>query len=247
MFIGSLLWLAVTAQAPLEAPSIDLRSPVDHPLSLSGTFGELRSNHFHGGLDIKSKNGSWGDPIFAIDHAHISRVSISAGGFGNAIYITHPSGLTSVYAHLQAFTPEIDAFVLAQQYAKKTYEIDLQISHEQFYVTKGDVIGKMGSTGYSFGPHLHMEIRNSKSEKIVNPLRYYFPIADNTPPVIQSVSFYSLDHKLFNYASSIMPTAELSDRDTLEVDAWRMVWGSRLLIHTTAAVIKTAFIRPRYG
>ncbi|NND33895.1 MAG: M23 family metallopeptidase [Saprospiraceae bacterium] len=214
----------LASQVPPEPISSTFNAPVEHPIKLSGTFAELRNSHFHGGIDIKSQNGSWGDPVFAIESGYISRISVTAGGFGNALYITHANGLTSVYAHLQSFTKEIDDYVFSQQQAKESFAVNLKLAPELLPVERGQFIGKMGSTGHSFGPHLHFEIRNSKTENLINPLHFEFDVEDHQPPLIRDISIYSLDYKLFNYQTKTLQSQAIRN-DTIEIDAWRVGLG----------------------
>jgi murein DD-endopeptidase MepM/ murein hydrolase activator NlpD len=144
-------------------------SPVKIPLALSANFGELRIDHFHSGVDIKTQ-GATGKEILATASGYVYRISISPGGFGNAIYLRHPAGYSTVYGHLERFTPEIDKYVKEQQYLKKTFTITLFPPKDKFPVTQGDVIGFSGNSGSSAGPHLHYEIRKSDTEAPVNPL-----------------------------------------------------------------------------
>ena len=127
-------------------------TPVNHRISLSGNFCELRNNHFHAGLDFRSARGTEGDDILASAKGYISRIKIESGNYGNALYINHPCGLTSVYAHLQKFKPEIAAYIHAAQLESESFEIDICPDTTLFKVDQGDVIGQMGNTGHSFGP-----------------------------------------------------------------------------------------------
>ncbi len=215
--------LLAAAQAPSPPPAF--HPPVSHPIRLSGTFGELRTNHFHGGLDIKSSNGAWGDPIYAIEEGYIGRVTVSPGGYGRALYIHHPSGLTSIYAHLQSFSPEVESLVHRNQLDKKSFAIDLDLTKEVFPVFRGQQIGKMGSTGYSFGPHLHLEILHTATGKSLNPQLLNFDISDEIKPVIKQVSIYHLDHKLQAYGQTACSLSQLQKGDTLESNAWRVGFG----------------------
>ena len=129
------------------------------PIILSGSFGELRNNHFHSGLDIKTE-GKEGLEVFAAAEGYISRIKISQFGYGKSIYITHPNGFTTVYAHLSKFTPKIEAYVKSIQYKKECYEIEeSRFKEDTFPVEKGESIAFSGDTGGSGGPHLHFEIR----------------------------------------------------------------------------------------
>ncbi len=158
------------------------------PTSLSGTFGDLRINHFHAGLDIRT-GGAEGKSIFAAAEGYVSRINISRGGYGNALYITHPNGLVTVYAHLKEFSPKIKERLLGEQYAKKTWELDFYLPAHELEVSKGELVALSGNTGGSAGPHLHFEIRD-KDENTLDPALYQFPeIKDNVAPFAEFISF----------------------------------------------------------
>ena len=167
-------------------------SPVKIPLSLSANFGELRIDHFHSGLDIKTQ-GVTGKEVVAAASGYIYRISVSPGGFGRALYIKHPSGYSTVYGHLEKFNPEIDKYVNAQQYEKKSFLVTLYPPRERFQVRQGEIIAWSGNSGSSGGPHLHYEIRKSGDEIPVNPLFFDFGIADNIKPVIEKLIVYPLN------------------------------------------------------
>ncbi|WP_299219316.1 M23 family metallopeptidase [uncultured Aquimarina sp.] len=166
-------------------------NPLDIPLAVSGTYGELRSNHFHSGLDLKTE-GQEGLKVYAAGTGTITRIKISYFGYGKAMYISHPNGYTSVYAHLQKFSPEIEAYIKKRQYAKESYEIELFPKAGALSVKQGDVIAYSGNTGGSGGPHLHFEIRDAKARPM-NPMCFGIDIKDTKKPTINSVWLYSLD------------------------------------------------------
>jgi hypothetical protein len=170
-----------------------VRSPVDYTFSLSGNFGELRTTHFHTGIDIKpNRNGDV--PILSIADGYVSRISIATGGYGNVLYIDHPeSGLTSVYAHLSKFQPHIANAILNHQIAHESFTADLKFDPNLIPISRGEEIGIMGNTGYSFGRHLHFELRETSTEKPVNPFKYGIFPKDNTAPSISSIAFHGLD------------------------------------------------------
>jgi hypothetical protein len=171
-------------------------SPLKIPQLLSANFGELRIDHFHSGLDIKTQ-GVTGKEVVAAADGYIYRISITAGGFGNALYIRHPSGYSTVYGHLEKFVPEIDKYVKDQQYERRTFPITLFPLKEQFPVKQGQIIAYSGNSGASGGPHLHFEIRKSDSEKPVNPLLFKFNMEDNINPVIEKLFIYPVNHHSF--------------------------------------------------
>ncbi len=177
--------------AQYKPEGTEFRPPLDIPIILAGTFGELRSNHFHAGVDIKTQQRQ-GLPVFAIEEGTVSRIKVSHWGYGKALYIAHPNGYTSVYAHLQKFSPEIEAYIKELQYRKQSYEVETFPEYGTLTLEKGDLIAYTGNTGGSSGPHLHFEIRNSLNEKPLNPLHYGFEVRDATNPTLQGVYAYPL-------------------------------------------------------
>jgi hypothetical protein len=167
-------------------------SPVKIPINLSANFGELRIDHFHSGLDIKTM-GVTGKEVVAASPGYVYRISVSPGGFGKALYIRHPSGYSTVYGHLDKFNAEIDKYVRAQQYEKKRFLITLYPPRERFEVKQGDLIAWSGNSGSSGGPHLHYEIRKSDGEVPVNPLSFDFGISDKIKPIIEKLIVYPVN------------------------------------------------------
>ena len=167
------------------------RSPLDIPIYLSATFGELRPNHLHAGLDIKTQ-GVEGKRVYAVADGYISRIGVSPYGYGNVLYITHYDGYTSVYAHLQRFSGKIATYVKEYQYKHKQFASQIYPERDKFPITKGDLIGFSGNSGGSGGPHLHFEIRHTVSEKPVNPMYFGYKIEDHVKPLIQGVSVYPI-------------------------------------------------------
>lgn len=188
-----LTWLGFDTLSSTTYPQDFFRWPIDHAVRVSGTFGELRSNHFHAGIDLKSRKGGVGDPILAAGEGYISRIKIEARGYGNALYLTHPNGFTTLYAHLNAYTPEVRDYIEAQQKKQKKFEVELFPDSNQFVFKKGEKIGEMGTTGSSFGPHLHWEIRETESEKAINPLLFGLKMKDSRPPSMQQLRIYERD------------------------------------------------------
>lgn len=169
----------------------EVNPPLDIPLSLSGNFGEFRNTHFHLGLDIKTQ-GKQGLPIKSILAGSIRRIRVATTGYGKVLYIDHPNGLTSVYAHLQKFAPKIEQIIKAYQYKEKKYIVQKYFELGEITVDKGEVIGYSGNTGKSFGPHLHFEVRDTKTLTPLNPLSLNLDIQDSQRPFVQSLYSYDI-------------------------------------------------------
>lgn len=173
------------------------RQPLNLAPEASGTFAELRSNHFHGGLDYRTQQRV-GHTLYAIGDGYVSRVRVQLGGGGNAIYITHPNGYTSVYMHMHVFNDEIAAVVKAHQYQNQRFDVDIPLEPDAIPLNKGDVIGQAGNSGSSQGPHLHLEIRDTASEDPINPQLFGLEFPDNIPPTIHGITVYDLGDDVFN-------------------------------------------------
>ena len=165
-----------------------LISPLDIPLAISGTFGEIRSSHFHAGLDIKT-GGKQGLKVRTVLDGSVSRIRVSTTGYGKAVYIDHPNGTTSVYAHLKNFSPKIESYIKEAQYEKESYIIE-KFPKNELAVLKGEVIGFSGNTGGSSGPHLHFEIRDTKNQMPFNPMIFNIDVVDTKKPVIQKLFLF---------------------------------------------------------
>ncbi len=184
------LSLSTISIAQNNYPQDYFRSPLDVTLILSGTFAELRSNHFHSGLDIKTQQRV-GLNVYASANGFVSRIKVSHYGYGKALYITHPNGYTTVYAHLNKFSPEIEAYVKKHQYEKESFEIELFPNAEDLKIDKGTVVALSGNTGGSGGPHLHFEIRD-KAERPMNPMLFGIDTEDSINPLISSIYVYPI-------------------------------------------------------
>jgi hypothetical protein len=202
IYLLSLLFVNTTGDEPKDR-SIFI-SPVKIPLSLSANFGELRLDHFHSGLDIRTQGVS-GKEVIAAASGYVYRISISPGGFGKALYLRHPSGYSTVYGHLDRFSPEIEEYVISRQYEEKSFMITLWPPKERFQLNQGDLIAYSGNSGSSSGPHLHYEIRKSDEEVPVNPLLFEFGIEDDIKPVIEKLVIYPIGKRTFinNYNNSL--------------------------------------------
>ena len=164
--------------------------PLEIPLRYSGTYGELRPNHFHAGVDLKTQ-GREGFPVYAVEDGFLSRIKVDTGSYGKVIYLDHPElNKTTVYAHLNRFSPKIQNYIKGEQYLHQTYEIQRYLRPTQIPVKKGEIIGYSGNTGNSFGPHLHFEVRDRESEEPMNPLQFGLEAEDSDPPTIQGFYLY---------------------------------------------------------
>ena len=164
--------------------------PLEIPIILSGTFGELRPNHFHAGIDIKTK-GTEGFKVYSIGDGYVSRIQITHGGYGKALYIKHDNGQSSVYAHLQKFSPKIEKIVKEIQYSKESYTFRTYPSKDEIRISEKELIGFSGNTGRSFGPHLHYELRD-ELDRPINPMAFKnYSVRDTIPPVVLGL-YYKL-------------------------------------------------------
>lgn len=160
--------------------------PVKIPMFLSGNFGEIRPNHFHSGIDIKTQ-GTTGHHIFSIAEGYVSRIKVQTGGYGKSVYVSHPDGTTSVYGHLSRYREDMASFVEEKQYQKQSQQLDLYLKPGEFSLKRGDFIAYSGNTGSSSGPHLHFEIRNTANQHPINGLKYDFDIRDDVAPRFRSI------------------------------------------------------------
>lgn len=186
----------LSAQSPVY-PKGYFRNPLGIPMDLSANFGELRSNHWHMGLDIRT-NQKENLPVYAAADGYISHIGIRAQSFGRFITITHPNGLSTLYAHLNDFFPELEEYVKGQQYRQESWAIELDFEKNTFPVRKGQLIAYSGNTGGSQGPHLHFEIFDTKTTKRLNPLLFGFDIKDNVPPILVKLAMYDRSKSVYD-------------------------------------------------
>lgn len=187
------------------------RHPLDIPMELVANFGEIRPNHWHMGLDIRTQQRE-NLRVHAAAEGYIARVVVEPFGFGQAIYINHPNGFTTLYAHLNRFFPELEKYVEEQQYKQESWQVNLRLQPGQFPVSKGQFIALSGNTGGSAGPHVHFEIRDTKTEKVLNELLFKFPIADAVPPVLQRLAIYDRNISTYDQKPRILGIADVRNK-----------------------------------
>lgn len=183
----------------------DFILPLDIPPLLSADFGDLRSNHFHSGLDFKTQ-GVVNKPVYAVAAGYVSRINIAPGGYGLALYITHPNGYTTVYGHLNSFSKKIADYAKQKQYEQESFRIDIYLKPDEIPVKKGERVALSGNTGGSGGPHLHFEFRDTKTEEVIDPLDFFAKlITDTRRPEVQGISFYPVHGKgVINQSASAL-------------------------------------------
>lgn len=194
------------------------------PLLVTGTFGELRSDHFHAGLDFRA---SVNTPVYAVADGFVSRITVSPGGYGQAVYIDHPDGHRSVYAHLETLAPALKDTIRKRQFAEESFQQNIRFDSLAFPVRRGDEIGGVGNRGHSFGAHLHFEIRKIAGDAPLNPLAFGFAIPDTRPPQIRNLRVYELDQHGLETKVQTIGVQELQDggyavTDTVVVAAQRI-------------------------
>ncbi len=185
--------------------------PVQAKIGLAANFGELRPNHYHMGLDCKTDKKQ-NVRVVAAAEGYIAHVRIEPSGFGRAIYINHPNGLTTLYGHLNDFFPELEKYVKAQQYKLESWQVYLDIPAKLFSVKKGQFIAFSGNTGGSQGPHLHFEIRDTKTDRVLNPLLFGFPIPDNVPPTLMRLAVYDRCVSTYQQVGKLLPLKKVGNK-----------------------------------
>ncbi|HET6253678.1 MAG TPA: M23 family metallopeptidase [Puia sp.] len=187
-----------------DYPQHYFRDPLGIPMSLAANFGELRAGHYHMGLDIRTQHRE-NLPVYAAADGYVARVQIGPFGFGQAIYIRHPGGYTTVYGHLNRFFPALAAYIEQQQYRQQSWQVDLAIPPALFPVRQGQQIAWSGNTGGSQGPHLHFEIRLTAADVNLNPLLFGLPVEDRVPPKISRLAWYDGNQGIYDQEAHILP------------------------------------------
>lgn len=189
-----------------DYPQAYFRNPLGIPIQLTANFGELRTNHFHMGFDIRTRQRE-NLPVYAAAEGYISRIKIEKAGFGRAIYINHPNGYTTVYAHLNNFYDTLNSYVKDKQYADQQWEQEIDLEPNQFKVAKGQVIAYSGNTGGSEGPHLHFEIRDTKTGNDLNPWSFGLGLSDKMAPSIYRLYYYDRRYSTYQVEPVPIPIA----------------------------------------
>lgn len=208
LFCGQTV-LAQSIRTEMLAKSCTFSPPMDGEMYVSGTFGEPRPNHYHAGLDLKTK-GQTGWTVRSAEEGYISRIKVSATGYGNALYINHPCGLTTVYAHLDKFVEPVAEWVKTVQYEKKSFEVDTVLPDKRFIFKKGERIAFSGNTGGSAGPHLHFEVRETYRELVLNPMAFGFKVKDQQSPQLDNVKIYPVVKSFYEHQGISVPLKNIA-------------------------------------
>jgi hypothetical protein len=204
IFLLSIRQLSAQIFLKPDYPQQYFRNPLNIPMLLAGNFGELRPNHYHMGLDIKTQARE-NLPVYAAADGYIARIKIEPAGFGRAIYVNHPNGFTTVYAHLNNFNQELEYWVKQQQYKQQSWQVFLELPPDLFPVKKGAFLAYSGNTGGSQAPHVHFEIRRTADDVNLNPLLFGFPVADNTKPRILRLAVYDRTRSVYEQSPRLLP------------------------------------------
>ena len=219
IFLGIFSFLILTVSRG------EMISPLKIPLLMSANFGELRPNHFHSGIDLKTQ-GRIGLPVYAMDDGYVSRVVVSPWGFGRAVYINHSSGLTTVYGHLDRFAPFIDEIVRRQQYEQEDFSIDCEFAEGEIPVAQSDIIGYSGNSGSSGGPHLHLDIRDTDTHDPLDPQEWLSSlITDDVAPEVRKLVFYTHEGVMGNTARRTERKAVRASAGSYSIGESVPVWG----------------------
>ncbi len=250
-FIFLFIILQTTLRSQSHYPQDYFASPLDFPFILSGSFAELRGNHFHSGLDIKTQ-GVVGKKVYAIADGYVVRIKVSPWGYGNALYIRHPNGYTSVYAHLHRYNDTIADIIKATQYKKKSFAVEIFPKAGSIKVKKGELIAFAGNSGSSGGPHLHFEIRDSRTEEPINPLFFGYKVADHQYPVMRKLRLYNYidNQSIYNYKeykiSQKGKNIKLISSDTINISTPHFYPAVEGFDRWNAATNKNGYYRLRF-
>jgi len=207
-FLKNLITFIITLNIPyLISQEVNFHSPIETPFNLSGTFGEFRSN-FHTGIDFK---GGKGKEIYSIENGYVSRIETNIYGYGKVVYINHYNGYTSVYAHLNNFSPILENYIKGEQYKSKSYVIKRFPKVDEIKVSKGELIGYSGNTGRSFGAHLHFEIRDTDTQNALNPLNFNYEYIDEERPIIRGLYVIDEEERLLSNLPEQVKISKLND------------------------------------
>ncbi len=221
--ISLILFFQLVVLQSFGQNSPHFQAPLKIPLFLSGNFGEIRPDHFHSGIDLKTQ-GTIGHHVFAVESGYISRIKVQANGYGKSIYLAHPDGHTSVYGHLDRYREDLEKYVKALQYKRQSHQVDINLKPDEFPVLKGDFIAYSGNSGGSMGPHLHFEIRNSGTQNPLNALQYGFDIKDQIEPRFVKLFIYPLEKEARVNGSDEKQSFDL----VLDQGVYTIPWGTRI-------------------
>jgi hypothetical protein len=206
--ICSLLLLSTSfCSAQIDTSRNSFSMPLSVIQGITGSFGEIRVDHFHSGVDLRTDN-KIGKEVRATFDGYISRIKVSPVGFGKAIFVDHPNGLTTVYGHLDRYSDKINRYIKNIQYRSKSFDVEVFPKPTEIPIKKGDLLGYSGNSGGSFGPHLHYEVRTSVDQRPLNPIPKYIKLVDSIPPFIKSLHFYRLDST--SYANGYSRKSDVS-------------------------------------
>lgn len=228
------LWLGVMSYLPTEGqpgagskyPQGYFRNPLNIPISLAANFGELRPGHWHMGLDLRTQKKE-NLPVYASADGYIAHVGVRPLSFGRFIVINHPNGLSTLYGHLNEFYPELEKYVRQKQKEKESWAIDLDFGEKNFKIKKGDYIAKSGNTGGSQGPHLHFEIRDTRTTRCLNTLLFGFNVKDDVPPTISRLAIY--DRSISTYLQTPQLISVVKTTDGYVTKPGKILTGNRRL------------------